>query len=47
MTKPPAMFWSGETLGDRLKTLIEPFAPAPMRSIICPKNRTLRMLAKT
>lgn len=27
MTKPPAMFWSGETLGERLKTLIDPFAP--------------------
>jgi dCTP deaminase len=27
MTKPSAMFWSGETLGERLKTLIEPFAP--------------------
>jgi dCTP deaminase len=25
MTKPPAMFWSGETLSDRLKPLIEPF----------------------
>jgi dCTP deaminase len=28
MTTPPAMFWSGETLGERLKTLIEPFSPA-------------------
>ena len=27
MNKPPAMFWSGETLGERLKTLIEPFVP--------------------
>lgn len=27
MTKPPKTFWSGETLGKRLKTLIEPFAP--------------------
>ena len=27
MTKPLAMFWSGETLSERLKTLIEPFAP--------------------
>lgn len=27
MTKPPAMFWSGETLGERLKTLIDPFVP--------------------
>jgi dCTP deaminase len=27
MTKPPTMFWSGETLGQRLKTLIDPFAP--------------------
>jgi dCTP deaminase len=27
MTKPPAMFWSGETLTDRLKPLIDPFAP--------------------
>ena len=27
MTKPPAMFWSGETLSERLKTLIEPFVP--------------------
>lgn len=26
MTSPPAVFWSGETLGERLKTLIEPFA---------------------
>ncbi|MDT2022298.1 dCTP deaminase domain-containing protein [Methylocella sp. CPCC 101449] len=26
MTKPLAMFWSGETLGERLKTLIDPFA---------------------
>ncbi len=25
MTKPLAMFWSGETLSDRLKPLIEPF----------------------
>ena len=25
MTKPPAMFWSGETLSERLKTLIDPF----------------------
>ena len=24
---PPAMFWSGETLSERLKTLIEPFVP--------------------
>jgi dCTP deaminase len=27
MTKPTAMFWSGETLGERLKTLIDPFVP--------------------
>lgn len=27
MTKPNAMFWSGETLSDRLATLIEPFVP--------------------
>lgn len=27
MTKPPAMFWSGETLSERLNTLIEPFMP--------------------
>ena len=27
MTKPAAMFWSGETLSERLKPLIEPFAP--------------------
>src|SRR5258708_16160611 len=27
MTKPATMFWSGETLGERLKSLIEPFAP--------------------
>jgi dCTP deaminase len=27
MNKPPAMFWSGETLSERLKTLIEPFVP--------------------
>jgi dCTP deaminase len=27
MTKPPAMFWSGETLRERLKNLIDPFAP--------------------
>lgn len=27
MITPPAMFWSGETLGERLKTLIEPFSP--------------------
>ena len=27
MTKPPAVFWSGETLSERLKTLIEPFEP--------------------
>ncbi|MDB5415372.1 MAG: Deoxycytidine triphosphate deaminase [Rubritepida sp.] len=27
MTKPPGTFWSGETLGERLKTLIDPFAP--------------------
>jgi dCTP deaminase len=27
MTKPSAMFWSGETLGERLKTLIDPFVP--------------------
>ena len=26
MTKLPAMFWSGETLSERLKTLIDPFA---------------------
>src|ERR1700730_17326561 len=25
MTKPPAMFWSGETLNERLKPLIDPF----------------------
>ena len=25
MTKPPATFWSGETLSQRLKTLIDPF----------------------
>ena len=25
MTKLPAMFWSGETLSERLKTLIDPF----------------------
>jgi dCTP deaminase len=25
MMKPSAMFWSGETLGERLKTLIKPF----------------------
>ena len=25
MTKPPATFWSGETLSQRLKTLINPF----------------------
>lgn len=28
MTKPPAMFWSGETLSERLKALIDPFVPA-------------------
>jgi dCTP deaminase len=27
MTNPPAMFWSGETLSERLKSLIEPFVP--------------------
>lgn len=27
MTKPSAMFWSGETLTERLATLIEPFVP--------------------
>jgi dCTP deaminase len=27
MTKPAAMFWSGETLSERLASLIEPFAP--------------------
>ncbi len=27
MTKPEAMFWSGETLSDRLASLIEPFSP--------------------
>lgn len=27
MTNPPAMFWSGETLSERLTTLIEPFVP--------------------
>jgi dCTP deaminase len=27
MTKPDAMFWSGETLSERLAQLIEPFAP--------------------
>ena len=27
MTNPDAMFWSGETLSERLATLIEPFAP--------------------
>jgi hypothetical protein len=27
MTKPPAMLWSGETLSERLKTLIDPFVP--------------------
>lgn len=27
MTEVPAMFWSGETLGERLKTLIDPFVP--------------------
>ncbi len=37
MTKPPAMFWSGETLSERLKPLIDLFAPervdcAPIRS---------------
>jgi dCTP deaminase len=25
MTNPPTVFWSGETLGERLKTLIDPF----------------------
>ena len=25
MNKPPALFWSGETLSERLKTLIKPF----------------------
>lgn len=25
MTNPPAMFWSGETLSERLKPLIDPF----------------------
>jgi len=27
MTKPGAMFWSGETLSERLKPLVRPFAP--------------------
>ena len=27
MTKQPGIFWSGETLGERLKMLIDPFAP--------------------
>ncbi|MCA3248718.1 MAG: deoxycytidine triphosphate deaminase [Azospirillum sp.] len=27
MAKTPVSFWSGETLGERLATLIEPFAP--------------------
>lgn len=27
MIKPPTLFWSGETLGQRLKTLIDPFLP--------------------
>jgi len=27
MTKPPTLFWSGETLSEQLKTLIDPFAP--------------------
>ena len=27
MIKQPGMFWSGETLGERLKTLIDPFEP--------------------
>ena len=27
MIKQPGMFWSGETLGERLKTLIDPFVP--------------------
>ena len=27
MTELPAMFWSGETLSERLKTLIAPFEP--------------------
>src|SRR5690349_19591474 len=27
MTRPDAMFWSGETLSERLAQLIEPFAP--------------------
>lgn len=27
MTKPPTMFWSGETLSERLKSLIDPFIP--------------------
>ena len=27
MTEPPAMFWSGETLSERLNTLIAPFEP--------------------
>ena len=27
MTKLPGMFWSGETLNERLKTLIDPFSP--------------------
>ena len=27
MTKQPGMFWSEETLGERLKMLIDPFAP--------------------
>ena len=27
MTEPPAMFWSGETLSERLDTLIAPFEP--------------------
>ena len=28
MTIPPAMFWSGETLSERLETLIDPFVSA-------------------
>ncbi len=27
MIKQPGMFWSGETLGERLKMLIDPFVP--------------------
>jgi dCTP deaminase len=28
MTPPPTVFWSGNTLSERLKTLIDPFEPA-------------------